>query len=152
MPVPVPILTFSELLVISAWLSAGHVLGCLIDHLPEYDSCRLTLNFVVVADLMLRSMLASSLLGAAAASAPAKYAPKGLHLGFGMVRRVPLIPLFQARGNPWGGREAGKHRKRTPTHPRPSGHFAAKPTHIQVHGSMHGEIGGEQTGGGEHYI
>ena len=40
---PVPILTFSELLVISAWLSAGHVLGCLIDHLPEYDSSRLTL-------------------------------------------------------------------------------------------------------------
>ena len=43
MPVPVPILTFSEFLVISAWLSAGHVLGCLIDHLPEYESSRLTL-------------------------------------------------------------------------------------------------------------
>ena len=43
MPVPVPILTFSELLVISAWLSAGHVLGCLIDHLPEYESSWLTL-------------------------------------------------------------------------------------------------------------
>jgi len=42
-PVPVPILTFSELLVISAWLSAGHVLGCFIDHLPEYVSSRLTL-------------------------------------------------------------------------------------------------------------
>ena len=35
-PMPVPILTFSELLVIGSKLSARPVRICLIDHMPEY--------------------------------------------------------------------------------------------------------------------